>query len=102
MSEVKINYKNPKNLEDDIRRESKKRTFSSTYLKSSQEKRMLKDLLVYVNDIFRKEIINCEEKLKLKQLIISKSEKLESIYQNYYENNKNKFIKELKYLLRII
>ena len=43
--------------------------------------------------------INTEEKIKLKQLIISKSEKIENIYNNYYHDNKNEFINELKKLI---
>ena len=77
----------------------KKQTFSSTNLKSSKDKKMLKDLLGYINEIFKKDIINSEEKIKLKSLIISKYEKLENIYIIYFENNKDLLIKELKKLI---
>ena len=77
----------------------KKQTFSSTNLKTSRERKMLKDLLGYINEIFKKEIINSEEKIKLKSLIISKNEKLENIYIAYFENNKDILIKELEKLI---
>ena len=60
---------------------------------------MLKDLLGYINEIFKKEIINSEEKIKLKSLIISKYEELENIYIAYFENNKDILIKELEKLI---
>ena len=60
---------------------------------------MLKDLLGYINEIFKKEIINSEEKIKLKSLIISKYEELENIYIANFENNKDILIEELKKLI---
>jgi hypothetical protein len=77
----------------------KKQTFSSTNVKTSKERKMLKDLLGYVNEIFKKEIINSEEKIKLKSLIISKYEELENIYITNFENNKDILIEELKKLI---
>ena len=77
----------------------KKQTFSSVNLKSSMEKNMLKDFLGFINNIYKNGIINTEEKIKLKQLIISKSEKIENIYNNYYHNNKDEFVNELKKLI---
>ena len=35
---------------------SNKKTFSSTNLKTSKEKKIIKDLLVYVNDLYKKEM----------------------------------------------
>ena len=83
---------------DEIKK-TKRRTFSSTNLKSSQEKVMLKKLLVFINDIFKRKIIDSEQKLKIKQLIISKSKRLDYIYIKFYDFNKEKFIKELKNLI---
>ena len=77
----------------------KKQTFSSVNLKTTMEKNMLKDFLGFINNIYKNGIINTEEKIKLKQLIISKSEKIENIYNNYYHNNKDKFVNELKKLI---
>ena len=90
---------NNRNDEEEIKK-SKKRTFSSTDLKSSKEKIMLKNLLVLINDIFKKKIIDSEQKLKIKQLIISKSKKLDYTYIMYYDFNKEKFINELINLIR--
>jgi hypothetical protein len=87
-----------RNEEDEIKK-TKKRNFSSTNLKSSQEKIMLKKLLVFINDIFKRKIIDSEQKLKIKQLIISKSKRLDYIYIKFYDFNKEKFIKELKNLI---
>ena len=88
-----------RNEEDEIKK-TKKRNFSSTNLKSSQEKIMLKKLLVFINDIFKRKIIDSEQKLKIKQLIISKSKRLDYIYIKFYDFNKEKFIKELKNLIK--
>ena len=96
-----INYYNNKNIEvnNEIINKSKCQNFSSHELKTRKEKEMLKNLLAFINNLFKKEIINYEEKKKLKQLIIIKSEKLENIYSVYYENKKDELIIELKKLL---
>ena len=49
------------------------------------------NLLEMINKIYRKCIINSEEKIRLKQLVIAKSKKIENLYYNVY---KNKFIDE--------
>jgi hypothetical protein len=87
-----------KNEVEEIKK-TKRKTFSSTNLKSRQEKIILKNLLVFINDIFKKRIIDSEQKLKIKQLIISKSKRLDYIYIKFYDINKEKFIKELKNLI---
>ena len=98
--ENKNDSNNNKNIEDELKiKKSNKKTFSSTNLKTSKEKKIIKDLLVYVNDLYKKEIINYDEKLKLKVLIISKYKKLQNLYLIYYENNKDILIKELKKLI---
>ena len=76
-----------------------KRTFSYSNIKSCQEKEIIKNLLIFINDLFKQEKINIEEKLKLKQLIIVKSKKLEKIYDKYYKKDENELIKELKFLI---
>ena len=99
------NKKNQDNSEEFEKKEyytkknPKKQTFSSVNLKSTMEKNMLKDFLGFINNIYKSGSINTEEKIKLKQLIISKSEKIENIYNNYYHDNKNEFINELKKLI---
>ena len=59
---------------------------------------MLKDILGYINYLYKKGVINSEEKIKLKQLIISKSEKIVKIYDSCRSND-NKFIYKLKQLI---
>ena len=99
------NKKNQDNSEEFEKKEyytkknPKKQTFSSVNLKTTMEKNMLKDFLGFINNIYKSGSINTEEKIKLKQLIISKSEKIENIYNNYYHDNKNEFINELKKLI---
>ena len=39
-----------------------------------------------INSIYRKGIINSEEKIILKQLVIAKSKKIENLYYNTYKN----------------
>ena len=87
-----------RNEVDEIKK-TKKRTFSSNNLESNQEKIMLKKLLVFINDIFKRKIIDSEQKLKIKQLIISKSKRLDYIYIKFYDFNREQFIKELKNLI---
>jgi hypothetical protein len=76
-----------------------KRTFSYSNIKSCQEKEIIKNLLIFINDLFKQEKINIEEKLKLKHLIIVKSKKLEKLYDKYYKKDENELIKELKFLI---
>jgi len=85
-------------VKDEIK--NKKQNFSSTNLKLSNETKMYKDLLIFINNLFKKEIINSEEKIKLKQLIIVKSDKLENIYGIYYPDDKDTLIIELKNLIK--
>ena len=42
-----------------------------------------------INKMYKNEFINAEEKLKLKQLVIEKSEKIKSFYYNIYKKSKN-------------
>ena len=53
------------------------------------------NLLEMINNIYKKCIINSEEKIKLKKLVISKYQKLENLYNTY----KNKYIN--KNILRL-
>ena len=55
-----------------------------------------------INDIYKKTLINSEEKVKLKQLVIEKSKKVEYLYYNVYKNlksDKNMVLTELKKIL---
>ena len=53
---------------------------------NSKEK-TYENLLEMINNIYKKGIINSEEKVKLKQLVIAKSKKLKNLYFNIYKNN---------------
>ena len=56
--------------------------------KNTNEKKY-ENLLEMINKLYRKGVINSKEKIKLKQLVIAKSNKIENLYFNSY---KNKFI----------
>ena len=56
---------------------------------NSSDSKKYENLLAMINNIYKKCIINSEEKIGLKQLVIAKSKKLENLYNNTY---KNKFI----------
>ena len=99
LTDYKVNNIEKNDIEEK-KIESKKRTFSYYNSKSSKEKILIKDLLVFINDLFKKNQINGQEKLKLKQLIIKKSQILEKIFIEYNENNVEKLIKELKNLIK--
>ena len=76
----------------------KKQTFSCMNLKSRMEKSMLKDILGIINNLYKNGEINTEEKVKLKKLIITKSEKISRLYKSYTINDRE-FINELKKLI---
>ena len=62
------------------------------------EKSMLKDILGIINNLYKNGEINTEEKVKLKKLIITKSEKISRLYKSYTINDRE-FINELKKLI---
>ena len=76
----------------------RKANFSSINLNSTMEKDILKNFLGFINNIYKNGYINNEEKIKLKELIISKSEKIHNLYNSYYTTDETEFIKELKKL----
>lgn len=103
-SKFMMNVRNQKTnnniYNEDIKKQLKKQTFSDKYLKISKEKIMYKDLLIFINNLFKKDLINFEEKIKLKELVIAKSSILDEIYTEYYENNKHLLITQLKNLIK--
>ena len=52
-------------------------------------KNYYKNLLEMINKIYKMGMINSEEKVKLKQLLIGKSKKIEYLYYSIYINSKN-------------
>ena len=55
-----------------------------------------------IKKMYKKGAINSEEKVKLKQLVIKKSKKIEYLYDNIYinlKNDKNKLVSEVKKII---
>jgi hypothetical protein len=75
-----------------------KQIFSCMNLKSKMEKSMLKDILGIINNLYKNGEINNDEKIQLKKLIITKSDKISKLYKSYHINDL-KFINELKKLI---
>ena len=74
--------------------------FSETELNNKKRKKNLCiNLLEMISKIYREGLINAEEKVKLKQLVIVKSKKIENLYYNIYKNikiDKNMLVVEVK------
>jgi hypothetical protein len=75
-----------------------KQTFSCMNLKSRMERSMLKDSLGIINNLYKNGEITKEEKIQLKKLIITKSEKLTGL-KKFYKISDSVFINELKNLI---
>ena len=75
-----------------------KQTFSCMNLKSKLERSMLKDTLGIINNLYKNGEITKEEKIQLKKLIITKSEKLTRL-NKFYKTSDSVFINELKNLI---
>lgn len=73
--------------------------FSSINLNNSLEKNSVKNFLIFLNNMFKNGKITSQEKIKLKQLIITKSEKIENIYNMDFKDDVNGLINELKKLI---
>ena len=78
--------------------------FSETnvIIKNNNKKNHCRNLLEMINIIYKKGLINSEEKVKLKQLVIEKSKKIEYFYYNIFKNaknDKNKLLFEVKKIL---
>ena len=55
-----------------------------------------------INRLYKKELINNEEKIKLKKMVINKSKKIEEFYYDVYLNSKidkEILIQEIKKLM---
>ena len=55
----------------------------------NNKKNHCRNLLEMINSMYKKGLINSEEKVKLKKLVINKSKKIEYFYYNIYKNSKN-------------
>lgn len=65
----------------------------------SNNSNMYKVILKNINEIYKKGEINSFQKIKLKQLIISKSPIIQNLYYYYCNNNINEYIEEIKKIL---
>ena len=91
--DLKIEMKNLKSSKT-LREENKYYSNINNYL--------YRELLELINNLYKKCQINSEEKVKLKKLIINKSEKLEKLYLDYSHKDKLndiQFIVELKNII---
>ena len=71
--------------------------------KNGDEIEIYMELLTTINESYKLCLINAEEKIKIKQLILSKFEEVKRIYFEYYDylrTNKKKFIEKFKKLLK--
>ena len=69
---------------------NKRHLFSSSDLIIKNKKKIhCLNLLEMIKKMYKKGIINSEEKVKLKQLVIEKSKKIEHLYYKIYKNLKN-------------
>ena len=67
-----------------------KRVFSENdFIFKNKKKDHYRNLLEMINKMYKKGIVHSEEKLKLKQLVIEKSIKIDYFYYNIYKNSKN-------------
>ena len=77
-------FKDDKYFDEDKKKNSTTKNFV-LHGNNANEKKYV-NLLEMINDIYKKGIINSEEKIRLKQLVIAKSEKIENLYYNIYNN----------------
>ena len=94
---TKIRTPHIENIND---HKNKRNTFSkSRFIVKNNKKNHCKNLLEMIKKIYKKGLINSEEKVELKQLVIEKSKKIEYFYYNIYKhskNDKNKLVFEVK------
>ena len=73
-------------IEDSDKDKRNNYTAKNVKYKNNTNEQKYENFLEMINNIYRKGIINSEEKIKLKQLVIAKSKKLENLYYNIYRN----------------
>ena len=67
-----------------------------------KDKSYFQNVLLMIKNLYRKALINAEEKIKLKKKVINKSIKIEKFYYDIYRNSnidKEKLIREIKKLM---
>ena len=83
---IKINTKGRMPQKENTNKQKKKRNMSSETDVKNNNINYYKNLLEMINKIYKKGLINSEEKVKLKQLVIKKSKKVKYFYFNIYKN----------------
>ena len=88
---IKIYNKRRISQKEYINKQKNKRSISSKNETKNKNNNIsyYKNLLEMISKIYKKGLINTEEKVKLKQLIIKKSKKVKYFYFNIYKNSKN-------------
>ena len=64
-------------------------SYETDLINKNNNKNHYRHLLEMINNIYKNGLINSEEKVKLKRLVIKKSKKIEYLYYNIYKNSKN-------------
>ena len=85
----------------DIKRRKSHKHYSDGE-KIIENKELFENLLEFTNKLYHHNMINREEKLKLKKLIISRNKKMEEIFVNFEkneDNSKNRYIQEIRKLI---
>ena len=72
---------------------------SSSHLFIKEESKFYAELLEIIIELYKKNKISFEQKLKLKKLVICKSPKILNIYK-YFSNDNENFIKKLKEIIQ--
>jgi hypothetical protein len=97
LSSYKGNSNNPKNTNQlDI---YKQLHISSSHLFMKEDAKKYAELLEIIIELYKNKKISLEQKIKLKKLTVCKSPKILNIY-NYFNNDNEKFIKELKQIIQ--
>ena len=96
---IRKKYKQKINIKED------RSYLSYREVKINDKTKMCSDLLEVVNQLYKNCKLNSEEKVRIKQLILSKNKKIEEIYFNIYSGNSineesiDKFFIEFKKIL---
>ena len=86
---IKNSYTKERKIENaNIHKEKRNKSSEIEPVIKNNKKNYYKNLLEMINKIYKNGFINSSEKLKLKEMLISKSKKIEYFYYNIYKNSK--------------